>query len=674
MQFLHAGFLWALAAIAIPVIIHLFNFRRYKTIYFSNVAFLKDIKEETASRSKLKHLLVLASRILALAFLVFAFAQPFIPKKNTDVSAGKKYVSVYVDNSFSMKGMSGGMSLLDKAKLAAKEVVKNYATDDLFQLLTNDFQGKQQRLVSKEEFLTMLEEVEVSAATRNLAEVTKRQKDALGRDNAKNQVAYLLTDFQKSAGVFVPDSLVKYNLVPLAADVQSNLYIDTCWFNQPIQLLNQSNQLIVRVRNTGEKSIENSRLVLKLNGQTKAIANYSVDAGSQVYDTLSFVMNKAGWNQAELSLEDYPITYDDAYFIAFNVVNQVKVFAVNESASNSYLDALFKNQSEFNYNSSLIGALNYSQLSGNQLVVLANLKTIPSGLSSVLASYLEQGGAVLVFLADKCDQDGYNKFFTSVQANTISGFAEQEQEMAKINLQQNVFKDVFERVPENLNLPKTKKYYTFSSTTTSNAESILTLKNGNSLVSYFPYKAGALYVSAVPLDKNFSELPVHSVFAPMLYKMAILGAKSSAIAYFLGDKTQIEISSKASKGEQVYQVKGQRTEFIPEQYSIGNKVLLGIKDQVKEAGFYKVGLEKSDSTDIVALNYNRKESELSFYNTDFLKQQFATSNVNILQNSGAEITQLIKELDRGTSLWKACLLLALLFLAIEILLLRFWKV
>src|SRR5438552_18471731 len=111
MQFYYPAFLIALLTLVIPVIIHLFNFRRYKTVYFSNVRFLKEIKEETDSRSKLKHLLVLASRLLALAFLVFAFAQPYIPNKRNQVSTGKKFVSIYIDNSFSMNAMSSGASL-----------------------------------------------------------------------------------------------------------------------------------------------------------------------------------------------------------------------------------------------------------------------------------------------------------------------------------------------------------------------------------------------------------------------------------------------------------------------------------------------------------------------------------------------------------------------------------
>ena len=95
MRFAYPEFLFALSLIAIPIVIHLFNFRRFKKIYFTNVKFLKDIKEETTSRSKLKHLLVLLSRILAVSFLVFAFAQPFIPSVIKELQVMKEQ-SVFI--------------------------------------------------------------------------------------------------------------------------------------------------------------------------------------------------------------------------------------------------------------------------------------------------------------------------------------------------------------------------------------------------------------------------------------------------------------------------------------------------------------------------------------------------------------------------------------------------
>jgi L-asparagine transporter-like permease len=81
MHFLYPAFLFALLTLAIPVLVHLFNFRRYKKVLFSNVQFLKEVQEQQASRRNLKERLILAARLLALLFLVFAFARPYISKQ-----------------------------------------------------------------------------------------------------------------------------------------------------------------------------------------------------------------------------------------------------------------------------------------------------------------------------------------------------------------------------------------------------------------------------------------------------------------------------------------------------------------------------------------------------------------------------------------------------------------
>ena len=389
---------------------------------------------------------------------------------------------------------------------------------------------------------------------------------------------------------------------------------------------------------------------------------------------MSFVLNQPDWNKAELQIQDYPITYDDNYFIAFKVIEKIKVLTLNENRSNQFLDALFKDQPEFDYTSSLVSTFDINGLKGNQLVVLDNLKSISSSLAAAINAYVTDGGAVAVFPADKCDVESYNRFLNNLQANSITGFSETQQDLAGINLQQNIFKDVFERIPENMNLPQVKKYYQFTRSTASNEESILTLKDGNSFFSRYPHGSGSLYVCGSPLDQNFSELPVHAIFVPMLYKMAVLNIKSGNISYFISDKTRVEVEAKRVSGEKVYKIKGENVEFIPEQLAVGNKMLLGLNEQIKKAGFYKIGLENSDSTDLLALNFDRKESDMKFLNALQLKEQYPQANVNVVNGANAEVATVVKELDRGTSLWKLCLMLTLIFLAIEIALLRFWKV
>src|SRR5437868_5764156 len=149
MSFVFPSFLYALFAVSIPIIIHLFNFRKYKTVYFTNVKFLRELKQESQSKSRLKELLILAARILAISCLVLAFAQPVLVDKTAKIKTGDKAIGIYIDNSFSMEGVNKNGTLLSDAKKRANEIVNAFGSADRFMLLTNDFEGKHQRLLSK---------------------------------------------------------------------------------------------------------------------------------------------------------------------------------------------------------------------------------------------------------------------------------------------------------------------------------------------------------------------------------------------------------------------------------------------------------------------------------------------------------------------------------------------
>ena len=166
MSFVNPAFLFALSAISIPIIIHLIQLRRYKKIFFSNVAFLHSIEEQQRQSSKLKHLLVLLARILTILFLVLAFAQPYIPVNKQIVNYGKNYVSIYVDNSFSMDRQGANGTLFDEAKRKAKEIVASFKSNDEFQLLGNEFSGNQQRWIGKEAFIKSLAELKIRPESR----------------------------------------------------------------------------------------------------------------------------------------------------------------------------------------------------------------------------------------------------------------------------------------------------------------------------------------------------------------------------------------------------------------------------------------------------------------------------------------------------------------------------
>jgi len=145
-------FLFALGLIAVPVMVHLFNFRPFKRVYFSNVSLLKKVELQTTGSRQVKRYALLLCRSLAVAFLVLAFARPYMADQDNAAALNEEFISIYIDNSYSMEAVSREGSLLEEARRKAKEIVSTYGANIRVQLVTNDFEGLHQRLMSKEEF------------------------------------------------------------------------------------------------------------------------------------------------------------------------------------------------------------------------------------------------------------------------------------------------------------------------------------------------------------------------------------------------------------------------------------------------------------------------------------------------------------------------------------------
>ena len=211
-----------------------------------------------------------------------AFAQPFIAASKAQSASGKNYISIFIDNSFSMNRLSENFTLLDKAKQLAVEIAKNFDEQDRFQLLTNNFSGSENRLLSKDELLAAIDEVSFSSSSKSIDAIAKRQSEVLALEGGSKKTAFLISDFQQSMlgnGAF-QDSMFTLNLVPLEAPTSSNIAIDTCFFTEPFQMVGKNIALAVKVRNYGTENAENIALSLMLNGQLKSTITLNIEAGS----------------------------------------------------------------------------------------------------------------------------------------------------------------------------------------------------------------------------------------------------------------------------------------------------------------------------------------------------------------------------------------------------------
>jgi len=649
----------------------LFNFRRYQKVYFSNVQFLKEVQEQQSSRRNLKERLILASRMLALLFLVLAFARPYIPGKNAANSGKQQAVSIFVDNSYSMETLNRDGSLLDEAKHRAKEIAAAYSLNDRFQLLTQDFEGRHQRLLSRQEFDDAVDTLKISPQSRTLQQIIDRQQGLLQMHREQPGSIYIISDFQKNMSGDRPvqtDTGVAINLVQVKANTLPNVAVDSAAMLSAIHRPGDGEKLVVRLHNYSTETAEKIPLKLLINGEQKALGSYTINARAVQYDTLSFSGLQAGWQRAEISLQDNPVTFDNQFYFTFQVEQQMPVLLVDGGTPNTYLKAVFAADPFFSAHRVPDGNVDYASLSSYPVIILSDINAISTGLSQQLKSYVSKGGTLLVFPAADADLPSYKGFLQSLNAAYPEKLITTDAKVASINLHNPVFKNIFENFPQNPDLPSVKKYYQLNA---HSGESLMELPGRQPFWNEYVSGKGKVCVSAVALNEDFSNLPRHALFVPVMFRIALLSGHDQPLAYTLGREESIEVPPVQTNEKQLLKLVKGSLGIIPETKQIEGSTLLYMADQLQQPGVYD--LKKQDSTvAVLAFNDNRSESDLTYLNGAELAKLVPDAKP-VLEAGKGSLKNVLAETNFGLQLWKLCIILALIFLAAEILLIRHFR-
>lgn len=673
MNFLYPGFLFALISVAIPVIVHLFNFRKFKKVYFSNVQLLKEVEQQNSSKEKLKNLLILFSRILAIIFLVLAFAQPYIPAHNQKTTALNNVVSIYIDNSYSMEAINKDGNLLDEAKRRAKELVKGFGMNDRFQLLTNNFEGKHQRLLNEEAFLKALDDVKISAANRNLQQILNRQGNVL--TGSANKYSFLISDFQKNISTtnkLDTKADIQYSFLKLNANTLPNVAIDSVWALSPNHQPGANERLVVQLKNYSEEEAKNIPLKLSINNQQKGLGAVTIPAGKTVKDTLNFSGLNAGWQKGLISIKDFPVTFDDTLSFSFKVEESFPVLSINGANAGNYIKALFAADRYYKLTENAESNVNYSNFASYGLIVLNGLKNPSTGLAQQLKTYLNAGGTVVLFPDLDANIQTYNSFLSGLSLPAIQGLNTTAGKVDQIDLQNPIFKTVFEEIPKNLDLPTVSRYYSFVEKNTSNKEDIMLLPGRKPFFSKYDVGNGQVYLSASGLNTSDGNLARHPVFVPLIYRLALSGGNEAPLYYNLGNDNALAGKKITLGKNQSLKITADGFEAIPEIRQADGKTLIYIADQIKNAGFYNLKLADSLLA-VYSFNNGRTESDMHYLDKTALNQLADKGNLKIFDTDKDAVKLIAGANKIGQTLWKLCLILSLIFIAAEILLIRFFN-
>lgn len=676
MQFINPGFLWALSALAIPIIIHLFSFRKFKKVYFTNVRFLRELKRDTQSRTRLKHWLVLACRILAISFLVFAFARPILPGKMSPESGNSYPMSIFIDNSFSMDATGKSGNLLSEAVESARVLVASSAPARRIHILTADFETRHQRSYTREEALLLLDEIKIGPSSRSLREIISRQSEnAMAEKHPLH--TFIFSDFQKSHSNLQnlkKDSAVTGTLIHFGAQRPGNLSVDSCWFSTPVIQPGKPAELMVQISNhTGEK-IDNTPVALLINGKQKGLAGYSGNPKETSLLKIPFTISSSGIQNGKITIEDYPITFDDHYFFNFEVLRQIPMLIIEPGKTEKYLQAVFASDSVFKVTTVQDGNIQFSTFPEYKFILLAGIQKLSSGLILELKKFLHSGGTVCLVPGEEPDLSSINAFASIAGDLSMAAMVEDSIRLGPIQKDISFFEDVFESPPAAMDMPMVKKRFPLKPGARIPFETLLSLENGAPFLGQIQVGNGTFFLFATSFSTSFTNFPRNALFVPVMYNIAFKSLKTQAKSFFLGgqDGYQTGIPFPGPEGSFLISDSARSFSMIPEIRNSNGKSVLFFHHGIKMAGN---GLVESGGKPIegIAFNYSRTESAPACFSAGEIENAAEKIGFSFLTSGGDGGLNKLSIHTGGTQLWRYCIALCLLFFILETIFIRFLK-
>ena len=665
-QFLHPEVLWALTALLLPIIIHLFNFKRYKKIFFSNLKFLSNLSTENKKRSNLKKWIILLLRLLALACIIIAFAQPYISTEINKKLSQSESFSIYIDNSFSMNAETEQGIALDVAKNKAFQLINSFPKHSKIRIYSNQLSISSPSL-NKEQAITKTQEISPSPVIAKLSDKLRTINIDKKEENVR---VYIFSDFQKNQSDFKNikiDSSARITLLPLSIQRTSNLVVDSCWFEKPFHQLNQAEELFVSIKNVSNTDFAKIPIKLSINKATKSEISFDIKKNSSKILKLKYYNREAGIHNGKIELDDYPISYDNSLFFSYYINKENNILSINQDGPNKYLNKLFTGSETFKLTNKSKAYLFNENTDAYQLIILNEIDKMESGFRHVLTKYIENGGRILLIPNEKIDES-VNLFLKDIEAPILKETDTSAQKLAKIELNSEIYKNVFEKLKNNARLPDIFKHYKLESSKNQFGEKLLQTKGNAPILTKIPYGNGQLYLFTTQLNPKWTNLITHPIIIPTLINLTRNSGKSASLYHQIGYPKAIKIKPNQKNKDQLHIVNNDlKIDFIPEQANHFEKgIVLFPKEQITIAENYLISLNDS-ILNSCSYNYSRLESVPEYYSENEINDLIEDhlNKISISFPNKMKLSELYNEQSNGEQYWKLFVILCIFFIISE---------
>lgn len=703
MTFLNPFALFGLAAAAIPIVLHLFNLRKLKTIEFSTLSFLKELQKTKIRKLKLRQLLLLILRTALIVLLVIAFSRPTLKGSIPGGLREQAKITAVIlfDDSQSMTASDEQGELLQQAKTSALSVLDLLKDgDEVFLIKLSEIPsvGSKDIPSSQRNFnaiRTLIKESKPSSIHRCIEDAIHFISKVLSSSKNFNKEVYIISDFQsgtlnsqtnisKTAEQLF-DSFTQFFLVPLGTRALQNVALESIQIPNTLFEVHKSFTVIVRIKNYGTSDVQNHVVSAFQNGTRVAQKGVDIRSGQSIETEFTLVPQQAGFLEGMIELEDDDLEFDNKRYFTVHIPEQYRVLLVGTSSDLSYVQMALQTRISDSTAGLTIRESSWNHFSSSQLMnidvaILSNLPVLSFDQASCLKTFLQDGGGALIFPGDQTSSSDFNSTFAAKLGISTIAPGDIRQNQSKetnafigfdhVDYRHPIFAGMFEKenaAPHssaNLNTrvlesPTIKTSVHFLPTPRS--QTIITLTNGNPFLIEEHIGDGRMLMINIAPTIGWSDLPLKGLFVPLMHRsVSYLAQEPQPERQIMaGDEKSFRLRSVTPASLSVLKPGGAEIHIDLQQQDTGNNLRFFDTDI---PGIYTL---TSGKQEYEKFPVNIDPDESTTMASDKKNIEKMLSRMNIHENAVHTIDQhkdmqrLITESRVGAELWKQVLMIAL---------------
>jgi len=718
MTFLNFGALFGLAAISIPVIIHLLNKMQVKEVQWAAMRFLQESIEKHSRRIQLEEILLMLLRCLLIALLILALSRPTWTSGTASTGSHLATAVIIIDNSYSMGCTNGIQTRLERAQAAAEQILMAFPTGSSSALFfaadnvqpviaepTYDFNLLRQSI--RKAKLTD-RATDLSSALQRAVTTLQQYKGGGAKE------IYLITDGQAN-GWPTLDQLTNQleqikkemtvHLVLVGDAAESNLGVTGLRVESGLTPVNQQLRCSVEVLNGSTTEARDVRVSLQVDDEPPADEAIipSIQPGTSASAALFAKLHTEGFHTLTAKLSPDRLPADDKRTVAVRAIRAVKVLLVTGTtpSTTSQSDDFYirnalvpvsRNELDDYYiktTTTSVAQLHAAALDEYDAVFLLDLPSIQPGDVSPLLSYVQQGGGLVIFPGPGSNLDLYNEQlghdgFMPVRFGQAKGDPNHQDKYFKLQA-----KDYDHPLVTLWNNPSagslaSSHFFSYYQMTpqpwTAPAKGAEDSVNGQPrVVAHFEpsgdpfavehtWGSGRVVVFSGPATAIWNDLPKHAAFVPLINHVlgSLVGRQDEGLNIRVGQRFSYGVNSNLLRKDVSVAIPGstEPPRVIGQVTLVNGRPTVEFPD-TDESGAYKVSIAGSPPTLLdFAAQSDPNESNLTPLSATQLDALNKVAEV-IHWTPDYKLSEKITAARVGTELWGPLLLAALIIATLE---------